>query len=146
MTLNETMNEIADAIREKTGTTDKIAPINFAEEIRGITAGGGESGGDNLIYINMEGYSNYTYPSLAANLIKLKLDGDIQIIPPLLYMASNSVAPLAIAVNIDATYHIIGESGVLTEMRYEDIVRLFGAADVLSLPRITKEQFYDLNA
>lgn len=40
MTLNETVAAIADAIREKKGTTDKIAPINFAEEIRGITAGG----------------------------------------------------------------------------------------------------------
>lgn len=102
-------------------------------------------GGDNIIYINMEGYTNYTYPSLAANLIKLELDGDIQIIPPLLYLSSNSVAPLAIAVNIDTTYHIIGESGVLTEMRYEDIVRLFDSADVLSLPRLTKEQFYSLD-
>lgn len=45
MTLNEVMKETADAIREKKGTTDKIAPINFAEEIRGISAGGGESGG-----------------------------------------------------------------------------------------------------
>ena len=42
MILNETMNEIADAIREKTGKSEKIAPINFAEEIKGITSGGGE--------------------------------------------------------------------------------------------------------
>ena len=41
MILNETMNEIADAIREKTGKSEKIAPINFAEEIKGITSGGG---------------------------------------------------------------------------------------------------------
>ena len=43
MILNETMNEIADAIREKTGKSEKIAPINFAEEIKSISAGGGES-------------------------------------------------------------------------------------------------------
>lgn len=40
MILNEVMKETADAIREKKGTTDPIAPINFAEEIKGITSGG----------------------------------------------------------------------------------------------------------
>ncbi len=43
MTLNEVMTQTADAIREKTGTTEKIAPVNFAEEIKSISAGGGES-------------------------------------------------------------------------------------------------------
>lgn len=38
---SETMEGIADAIREKTGGTDTIAPPEMAEEIRGITAGGG---------------------------------------------------------------------------------------------------------
>lgn len=37
---SETMEGIADAIREKTGGTDTIAPPEMAEEIRGITAGG----------------------------------------------------------------------------------------------------------
>lgn len=41
MTLNEVMKDTADAIREKTGKSEKIAPIDFAEEIKGITAGGG---------------------------------------------------------------------------------------------------------
>lgn len=42
MTLNETMNEIADAIREKTGKSELIKPVDFATEIKGITAGGCE--------------------------------------------------------------------------------------------------------
>ena len=41
MILNETMNEIADAIREKTGKSELIKPVDFATEIKGITAGGG---------------------------------------------------------------------------------------------------------
>ena len=53
MILNETMNEIADAIREKKGTTEKIAPINFAEEIKSISAGGGESGGSTFEYLDI---------------------------------------------------------------------------------------------
>ena len=48
MTLNEVMKDTADAIREKTGKSEKIAPINFAEEISLISAGGGESGGEDL--------------------------------------------------------------------------------------------------
>jgi hypothetical protein len=40
-TLNEVMKDTADAIREKTGKSDLIAPVNFASEIKGITAGGG---------------------------------------------------------------------------------------------------------
>ena len=46
MTLNETVAAIADAIREKTGKSELIAPVNFAEEIKGITTGGGSGGGD----------------------------------------------------------------------------------------------------
>lgn len=46
MILNETVAAIADAIREKTGKSELIAPVNFAEEIKGITAGGGSGGGN----------------------------------------------------------------------------------------------------
>ena len=38
-TLNEVMKETADAIREKKGTSELIKPVDFAEEIKGITAG-----------------------------------------------------------------------------------------------------------
>lgn len=41
--LNEVMKETADAIREKTGKSELIAPIDFAEEIKGISAGGGDA-------------------------------------------------------------------------------------------------------
>jgi hypothetical protein len=45
-TLNEVMKDTADAIREKTGKSELIAPVDFAEEIKGITAGGGSGGGN----------------------------------------------------------------------------------------------------
>lgn len=45
-TLNEVMKSTADAIREKTGKSELIKPIDFAEEIKGITAGGGGGGAD----------------------------------------------------------------------------------------------------
>lgn len=40
MILNETVAAIADAIREKTGKSELIKPVDFATEIKGITAGG----------------------------------------------------------------------------------------------------------
>ena len=38
--LNEVMKNTADAIREKTGTNELMAPMDFAEKIKGIIAGG----------------------------------------------------------------------------------------------------------
>lgn len=64
MILNETMNEIADAIREKKGTTEKIAPINFAEEIKSISAGGGESGGGSWKYYDVSGVDVNMKPNI----------------------------------------------------------------------------------
>ena len=39
--LTDFLVDVADAIREKKGTTEKINPQNFSEEIRGIESGGG---------------------------------------------------------------------------------------------------------
>lgn len=60
MTLNEVMKDTADAIREKTGKSDLIKPIDFAEEIKGISAGGGsgESGDDGWEYYKVDSSFN----------------------------------------------------------------------------------------
>lgn len=55
MALNETVAAIADAIREKTGKSELIKPVDFAEEIKGITSGGGESGDDGWVYYKFDG-------------------------------------------------------------------------------------------
>jgi hypothetical protein len=79
MTLNEVMKDTADAIREKTGKSELIAPVDFASEIKGISVGGGaELEGDyflakaneyywkpnlpmaNKITYDMPEYSSYT--------------------------------------------------------------------------------------
>jgi hypothetical protein len=39
-TLNEVMKDTADAIREKTGKSELIAPVDFASEIKAISVGG----------------------------------------------------------------------------------------------------------
>ena len=46
------LKDIADAIREKTGKSELIKPVDFATEIKGITAGGGDVlEGDCLMYM-----------------------------------------------------------------------------------------------
>jgi hypothetical protein len=56
MILNETVAAIAEAIREKTGKSELIAPVDFASEIKGITAGGGSGGGnDGWVYYKFDG-------------------------------------------------------------------------------------------
>lgn len=46
--LGDFFGAVANAIREKKGTTNKIVPINFPEEIASIETGGGSSGGSSL--------------------------------------------------------------------------------------------------
>lgn len=53
VTLNEVMKDTADAIREKTGKSELIKPVDFAEEIKGITAGGGDGSGSNWRYFKL---------------------------------------------------------------------------------------------
>lgn len=54
MTLNEVMKDTADAIREKTGKSELIKPIDFASEIKGISAGG-SGGDDGWVYYKFDG-------------------------------------------------------------------------------------------
>lgn len=50
MTLIELFTQIADAIREKKGTTEAIPATSFAEEIISIQTGGGSGASGNTVY------------------------------------------------------------------------------------------------
>jgi hypothetical protein len=73
MTLNEIMKNTADAIREKKGTTELIAPVDFANEIKGISggSGGGELEGE---YFLAKPNGRY-WKSKLANIIRGKYPG-----------------------------------------------------------------------
>lgn len=162
-TLNEVMKDTAEAIREKTGKSELIAPVDFASEIKGITAGGGESGGSTIEYLDVSGLgetNEYLRNGLVslADIVKSKneegtfvgvcLTG-IQI----LFGISTNNTTTCVAVAVDLTRHIMykpinGEgAGSLTIAQVlTSIVEGITQADLDSIPRITKEEFYDLNA
>lgn len=151
MILNETVAAIADAIREKTGKSELIKPIDFAEEIKGITSGGsgGENGGGNYIYYKHRDMASGLTSDLWewSQLVKISLEGKTIICPP--YYASmgfrNSPEDIKledyieeVCIDFGLKLKLPGE-GVLT------IEELIGT-DKNLLEYITKEQFYDLNA
>lgn len=61
--LTDFLTDVADAIREKKGITEKINPQNFSEEIRGIESGGGivPSEFKDVNFYDYEGTILYSY-------------------------------------------------------------------------------------
>ena len=148
MTLNEVMKETADAIREKTGKSELIAPVNFAEEIKGITAGGGESGGSNVEYLDLSPIPDDSPAKtgflMFSILAKYSTEYGTVIISP--FMAQNiNIEKQFKAVMVDFTLQI-GEMGIIGTVKDAFIAQGFTQEDLDAFPRLTKEQFYDLNA
>lgn len=150
-TLNETMVDIADAIREKKGTSDKIAPINFAEEIRGITAGGGGSGESSWKYYDVTMLDTSQKSDLSQIVVMAKvlyssqlesLTGSGEAVVPIGVFAkmSNSLifaATYAFALDLDMRILMGGRN--ISVVEYLGQFPFYG-----SLIEITKEQFYSL--
>lgn len=158
MTLNEVMKETADAIREKKGTSELIAPIDFAEEIKGISAGGGESGGSNVEYLDVSGLDSGSknqlmMVSLIARTSQFEMMGQVQksqVVPlssMLLYISFEPTAYDAYsnavnAIGVDFTMQIKSQSTIGTVL--DEVKKMPVYEQLDSIPRITKEQFYSL--
>jgi hypothetical protein len=163
-TLNEVMKDTADAIREKTGKSELIAPVDFASEIKGITAGGGDapSGGEsNIEYLDVSGLGE-TNESLRnglvmfADIVKSKNEegtfvGVCLTGIQMLFGISTNNTTTCVAVAVDLTRHIMyklinGEGAVSITIAQvlTSLVEGITQADIDSIPRLTKEQFYTL--
>lgn len=150
MALNETVAAIADAIREKKGTSELIKPIDFAEEIKGITAGGGGESGENTYeYIELtkpEGYEGEDFNGevvtplvmLGALLGKVEINGSMAIMTPYMFGIQHLV-PIAIAYDPN----MLVQAGETDLKKVSEIFQMFGLPE---LPRLTEAEFYDLNA
>ena len=144
MILNETVAAIADAIREKTGKSELIKPVDFATEIKGITAGGGESGGSKYVYYDLRNASSDAKGMfLSYCALMVRFDGaDMYTIPPLGIGdegLDDAFIKKTLAAMTDLDLEIDFGEGL---MKVRDVMSMGG----LTFPEITKEQFYDLNA
>lgn len=150
MTLNEVMKDTADAIREKTGKSELIAPVDFASEIKGITAGGGDApSGGGLSYFAIDtsilgADVAFMYGSFLG---KVVLSESSTIQPTTLLIQSmdeNSIKGLkAIATDVNAKVYFMGELKPLWGGLADTIERFISQG---ILTPITEAEFYDLNA
>lgn len=76
MELKTLFSDIADAIREKTGTTDKIVASDFPSKIRSITTGGGSGEIPNYKWVNLNMTSNTTPAPYVADSSTTYIDSD----------------------------------------------------------------------
>lgn len=153
MTLNEVMKKTADAIREKTGKSELIKPVDFATEIKGITAGGGESGGSETMYFaakNGGAMGGITEMALMGGFAVKKADNTISSIGTFLLADDFSSEVLQ---SIKAIAFALGNysTGGGADISNPDTLRgmmfqLNGMEGMPEIIEITKEQFYDLNA
>ena len=155
MILNEIMKETADAIREKTGKSELIKPIDFAEEIKGITAGGGsgESGGGDWRYFDrtIKTPTNEVGAMIGLFTLFKQEQGGQKGIMPVSYMAilDNQFYTNASALAIDLNMPFVMQGAPFTtvgEFINAQMQSIENMANGWNWTEITKEQFYDLNA
>lgn len=162
--LKDHLKEVADAIRAKKGTNDLINPQDFATEIEGISGGGsGEGSGSNIEYLDVR--DSPIRDALIMFCYLIKTDGfNIERPNGIVVKAERGIIPgvYLMQVMIDITleeYSIITDSIKAVTIDYNTEVVMDGTTivsikDILaeveelldSTPRLTKEQFYNLNA
>ena len=136
-TVSSLCEGIAESIRRKEGSTEKINPQDFRKEIESIS-GGGES---SIEYLDVSGLGEEK--TLICSSAILAKSGGLITPPMFVFVTGDNIdyakidACTAIAVDLSITINLYGEMA-LQEMVGTDIWA--------TIPRITKEQFYDLNA
>lgn len=155
--LKDHLKEVADAIRAKKGTTDLINPQDFATEISAISGGGsgesggsGEGGGSNIEYLDITNVSGEqrTILSNYAQAVKAESEDGIKGVGltlsamKLSFDSSLQVKAVAIEESVTVKAIVQGQGSTIT---LRDLVASMGV-DIDTVPHITKEQFYDLNA
>ena len=154
--LKDHLKEVADAIRAKKGTSDLINPQDFATEIEGISGGGsGEGGGSNIEYLDVSGMQDYMKNVLLYYSVLAKIQGDsvtygVQIQPSGFLLAAGGMTSLVTAVAIDLVIPITKYASEESGVEKQELTTLDADSEFMemldTIPRLTKEQFYNLNA
>lgn len=150
--LKDFVTDVADAIREKKGTTDLINPQDFSAEIKSIEGGGGsgEGEGSTIEYLDVSEVSGDTMVYLSW--FGLAASGNVISMPggnatpvcgmPMYYYQQSKPEgefPKYIAIDVQWKMKMQGQEVTTGEM----LLTMLGDK-YSNLPRITKEQFYSL--
>lgn len=155
--LKDHLKEVADAIRAKKGTTELINPQDFATEIEGISGSGGGESGSNVEYLdmtNVTSFESWMLTMLMASLFvkqQITLGGATinSVLPTFLSqsMRGDLLGVTQFAIDFKATI-ALSRDGMEQTRTVADFLISNGVTQekLDAIPRITKEQFYDLNA
>jgi hypothetical protein len=158
--LKDHLKEVADAIRAKKGTSDLINPQDFATEIEGITSGGSTpdtpSGESDIEYLDItnapsEGWLSIllTCSLFVKQEVKLGENSANSVFPTFQSqtMRGDLMGVNQLAIDLNALV-ALSVNGIVQTMTVAEFLTGAGATQeqLDAIPRITKEQFYDLNA
>ena len=142
-TVSSLCEGIAESIRRKEGSTEKINPQDFAQRIDNPQVGGGTTE-SNIEYLDVRGIDETSAINLASMsvFIKYKFNNDktTYIAPPSLFISSQAQDKRVVAIAIALSEKIIYSN---LEGTLGELLSAF-EIDVDIIPRITKEQFYTL--
>lgn len=158
-TVSSLCEGIAESIRRKEGSTEKINPQDFAQRIDNLQVGGGTSE-SNIEYLDMSGHL-MLLDILSTGVVSTKVSVENAPIPiegyvcsgfyavamnTELQMAGATISLIAVAFDRDAIVSM-KQNGVATTQTAYEVLASRGESYVEeynNLPRITKEQFYTL--
>ena len=144
------LTDIADAIREKKGTSDLINAQNFADEIRNMPQsgeGGGESGGDMVTYVTAPTDElGITLLRQIALTSKVSTRGKTVIMTEggLSFYAGMDIPFEYIAFSIYNNGKVYNEAGEW--ITFSDHIKEIETSGMTSFQYITEEEFYNTTA
>lgn len=150
--LKKYVTAIADAIRAKEGSTEKINPQDFVQRIENLQVGGGTSE-SNIEYLDVSGVQGYMKNALLYYSVLAKIQGDsvaygVQIQPSGFLLAASAMTSLVTAVAIDLAIPITKYASEESGVEKQELTTLDADSELMgflnTIPRITKEQFYTL--
>lgn len=134
---------IADAIRRKEGSSDLISPMDFAQRIDNLQVGGGADE-SSIEYLDVRGVEDITKTLLFtfSTYVKLTAANGVTIMGVGMAMVEGATYENADFIAIDFSA-LAFTSENLEGGTIKEFISLTGI-NTDSIPRITKEQFYDL--
>lgn len=146
-TVSSLCDGIAEAIKEKEGSTELINPQDFVDRIKGLEVGGG--GGSKWRYFKFVGRlpsaggGDKAIYSLMSQLTRCEADGKVFIHSGCFNSEVREMRPIAYGVDLSTKLVDTRGDSVVIETLGESIASHI--ADRTYFEEITEEQFYDLN-